>query len=416
MYLIGKFTRQWYIRIESLIRVSGGGIFTKDFCLGSVISACCALNYFAILINITSFAMSSFGCSEAEAGLSAGIYVIGGLFSRLLLGKYVELVGRKKMLIISETFCLGISCLYFFVSSMPMLYGVRFLHGMGYGIAVTCVSDIIARILPKERLGEGLGYYALSITLATAIGPYLGLILSPNYDAVFSIGIGMYSVAVLCAVLMHVPEETLTEEQRAEAKGFRLGNVLQLSAVPLGITTMVFFFGYSGVLSFIDPYSEEIGMAEAAAFFYLAVSAGTLISRLTTGKIFDTKGPNGIITLGILLFTAGMVTFSQTDIPWVFLLTGFFMGYGVSIAYAVCQASAISASPPHRYGVTTSTFAMITDLGSGLGPMFLGMVIAESGYRNMYLICSAICLSSLVIFWIVHGRKVMKGKTFIPDC
>ncbi len=370
----------------------------------------CSLNYFAILINITAYAMSSFGCSEAEAGLSAGMYVIGGLFSRLFLGKYVELVGRKRMLIISELFALGISFLYFFVTSMPMLYAVRFLHGVGYGIAVTCTADIIARILPRERLGEGMGYYALSITLSTAIGPYLGLMLAPNYESVFTIGIVMYSIAVVCALLIHVPEETLTEEQRAEAKGFGLGNVLQLSAVPLGITAMVFFFSYSGVLSFIDPYSEEIGMTEAAAYFYLMVSAGTLISRLTTGRIFDTKGPNGIITLGILLFAAGMFTFSQAEIPWVFLATGFLMGYGMSIAYAVCQASAISKSPPHRLGVTTSTFAMITDLGTGIGPMVLGLVIAAAGYRDMYLSCAVISLVSLMIYWAVHGRLVKNGQ------
>ena len=154
-------------------------------------------------------------------------------------------------------------------------------------------------------MGEGLSYFALGITLSTAIGPYIGLMLSPDYDAVFSIGIGMYTVSTICALLIRVPEETLTEEQKSEAKGFKLNNVLQLSAVPLGIATMVFFFGYSGVLSFIDEYSEAIDMVETAAYFYVAVSAGTLISRLTTGKIFDTKGPNGIITVGILIYAAG---------------------------------------------------------------------------------------------------------------
>ena len=389
--------------------MGSGTIFTRNFWLDSVIATTCSLNYFARLITITSFAMSTFDCSEAEAGLSAGMYVIGGLFSRLFLGKYVELVGRKRMLVLSLLFALGVSCLYFFVNSMLMLYAVRFLHGMGYGVAVTCTASILARILPKERLGEGMGYFALSITLATAIGPYLGLMLAPNYDAVFTIGIVMYSVSVVCALLMRVPEETLTEEQKTEARGFKLGNVLQLSAVPLGIVAMVFFFGYSGILSFIDPYSDEIGLTEAAAYFYLMVSLGTLISRLTTGKIFDTKGPNGIITFGILLFAVGMVIFSQAEVPWVFLATGFLMGYGMAITYAVCQAAAISMSPPHRYGVTTSTYAMITDLGSGIGPMFLGLMIASAGYRNMYLNCAVIGLISLAIYWLVHGRRVLRG-------
>ena len=389
----------------------GSGIFSRDFCLDFIISACCSLNFFVILIHITAFAMTSFGCSEAEAGLSAGMYVIGGLFSRLFLGKYIELAGRKRMLIISECFALGVSFLYFFIDSMFELYFVRFFHGVAYGIAVTCTADIIAKILPKDRLGEGLGYHSLSITISTAIGPYLGLMLSPNYDAVFSVGIAMYSIAIICAVLIHVPEEELTEEQKAEAKGFRLGNILQKSAVPFGVVAMVFFWGYSGLLSFIDTYSESIGMLEAATYFYLLVSLGTLVSRLTTGRIFDVRGPNGIITLGIILFTIAMAVFSRTDIPAVFLLTGFFMGYGMSITYSICQASALSLSPPHRFGVTTSTYAMIADLGNGLGPMILGFLIAEIGFRDMYLTCAMFGAASLIIYWMVHGWKVRNGNT-----
>ena len=87
------------------------------------------------------------------------------------------------------------------------------------------------------------------------------------------------------------------------------------------------------------------------------------------------------------------------------------MGYGMSIAYAVCQASAISKSPPHRLGVTTSTFAMITDLGTGIGPMVLGLVIATAGYRDMYLSCAVISLVSLMIYWAVHGRLVKKSQS-----
>lgn len=388
----------------------GSGIFTRDFYLDFIISTCCSLNFFVLLINITAFAMTSFGCSEAEAGLSAGMYVIGGLFSRLFLGKYVELVGRKRMLIIAQCCALAISFLYFTIDSMGELYLVRFCHGLAYGIAVTCSGDIIAKILPRERLGEGMGYFFLSITLSTALGPYIGLMLSPDYDRVFSVGIVMYTISLICALLIHVPEETLTEEQKAEARGFKLRNVLQFSAVPFGLVSMVFFLGYSGLLSFIDTYSETIGMLEAAAYFYLLVSLGTLVSRLTTGRIFDTKGPSGIITLGIVLFIIGMAIFSRTDVPAVFLITGFFMGYGMSITYAICQASAISISPPHRYGVTTSTFAMISDLGNGLGPMILGFLIAEIGYRDMYMTCAMFGVASLILYWLVHfkGSKIVR--------
>ena len=385
-------------------------LFTKDFVLDTAISLCCSLNYFTLLINITGYAMLTFGATSTEAGLAAGIYVIGGLISRVTLGKYVEMVGRKKMLILGLSIALIMSVTYFFVSSMAVLYIVRFLHGTAYGISSTCTNDIIARILPQSRRGEGLGYFLLSVTIATAIGPFLGMGFGQdgNYTAVFTVGLIMYSVALVLALFLKVPEETLTEEQKAEARSFDLKHLFQFSAVPLAITCMVFYFAYSGVLSFISSYAEAIDLVEAAMYFYLAVAVGTLISRLTTGKIYDSRGPNIVMFPAYIAFFVGMVAFSQATSAVVLLCAGFVIGYGVSIVYTINQAIVVSKSPARRYGVTTSTFAAIVDLGSGLGPSIMGMILAFAGYREMYLICAFISLISLVMYWFIHGRRFGK--------
>ena len=385
-------------------------LFTKDFILDTAISLCCSLNYFTLLINITGYAMLTFGATSTEAGLAAGIYVIGGLISRVTLGKYVEMVGRKKMLILGLSIALIMSATYFFVSSMAVLYIVRFLHGTAYGISSTCTNDIIARILPQSRRGEGLGYFLLSVTIATAIGPFLGMGFGQdgNYTAVFTVGLIMYSVALVLALFLKVPEETLTEEQKAEARSFDLKHLFQFSAVPLAITCMVFYFAYSGVLSFISSYAEAIDLVEAAMYFYLAVAVGTLISRLTTGKIYDSRGPNIVMFPAYIAFFVGMVAFSQATSAVVLLCAGFVIGYGVSIVYTINQAIVVSKSPARRYGVTTSTFAAIVDLGSGLGPSIMGMILAFAGYREMYLICAFVSLISLVMYWFIHGRRFGK--------
>ena len=375
-------------------------LFTKDFVLDTAISLCCSLNYFTLLINITGYAILTFGATSTEAGLAAGIYVIGGLISRVTLGKYVEMVGRKKMLILGLSIALIMSVTYFFVSSMAVLYIVRFLHGTAYGISSTCTNDIIARILPQSRRGEGLGYFLLSVTIATAIGPFLGMGFGQdgNYTAVFTVGLIMYSVALVLALFLKVPEETLTEEQKAEARSFDLKHLFQFSAVPLAITCMVFYFAYSGVLSFISSYAEAIDLVEAAMYFYLAVAVGTLISRLTTGKIYDSRGPNIVMFPAYIAFFVGMVAFSQATSAVVLLCAGFVIGYGVSIVYTINQAIVVSKSPARRYGVTTSTFAAIV----------MGMILAFAGYREMYLICAFISLISLVMYWFIHGRRFGK--------
>lgn len=391
-------------------------LFTKDFTLDTVLSLFCSLNYFTLLINMTDYATVSFGATSAEAGLAAGLYVIGGLASRLFLGKYIELVGRRRMLLVSLAFALVMSATYFAVSSLMMLFAVRLLHGLAYGLTSSCTGDIASKLIPASRRGEGLGYFYLSITVASAIGPLLGLTLSDtgNYDLVFSVGLVMYTLALVCALFLRVPEETLTEDQKMDARSFSVHNMVQVSAVPLAATCMVFYFAYSGVLSFISPYSSEIGLTEAATYYYLAVSMGTLVSRLTTGRIYDTRGPNIVMIPGYVAFMLSMLVFSQTTDAGMFLCAGFFMGYGISIVYSVCQSIVVSKSPAHRYGVTTSTFASLNDLGTGLGPSILGLVISFAGYREMYMMCVLVAMASMVMYWVTHGRKVF-GKPHVPD-
>ena len=382
-------------------------IFTRDFTLDMMISLCCSLNYFTLLINITGFAAFRFGSDTAIGGTAAGIYVIGGLLSRIVAGKYIEMVGRKKMLLIGLSFALVMSTTYFFVSSIAMLMAIRFLHGMSYGISSTCTSDIVAKLLPQSRRGEGLGYFFLSITIACAIGPLLGMTLgsSQNYDAVFFVGLVMYSLALVMALILRVPEETLTEEQIREAKSFTLNSMFQRSALPLALTVMVFYFSYSGVLAFIASYSEEIGLVETATFFYLSVAAGTLLSRIYAGRIYDEKGPNKVIIPAYVGFIIGMTIFATTSDSLLFLFSGFIIGIGVSIVFSICQSIVVSRTPPRRYGVTTSTFSALNDLGTGLGPSILGILIAAVGFRDMYLVCAFIAFASFLMYWGIHGMR-----------
>lgn len=382
-------------------------IFTRDLILDMAMSCVCSLNYFVLLVNIVGFASTTFGATPGESGLAAGLYVIGGLISRLLFGKYIELFGRKRMTVIFMFLGIVMSALYFGVSSLPLLYAVRFLHGMVYGISSTCTSDIAAKLIPESRRGQGLGYFYLSITVSMAVGPLLGLELgrTGDYNLVFSVGLIMYSIAMLCALLIHVDEEELTPEQKKEAKSFSFKNLFQLSAVPYGAISMVFYFAYSGVASFIASYSEEIGMVETATYFYIIVAAGTLISRFTAGRIFDVRGPNIIIIPAFLSFFASMLIFATTRNEALFLASGFFMGFSISIVYTICQAIVISKSNPERYGVTTSTFASVTDLGTGLGPMILGLLMTAYGFSNMYIICAFVALFSMFMYWVIHGHR-----------
>lgn len=382
-------------------------IWTRDFILNAVICFCSTMNYFVVFINMTEYSASSFGADSAEGGLAAGIFVIGALLSRIFIGKYTEMIGRRRLLIASIVFSLAMSATYFFISSMAILYLVRFLHGMAYGLAANCTFDIAAKLVPLSRRSEGLGYFSLGSTLACALGPLVGMTLgnTGDYDAVFAVGMGIYVVALALVFFVRVPEEELSEEQVREAKSFKPSNLFQYSALPLSLTVMVFYLSYSGVLSFISDYSKEIGMEDVATYFYLVVAAGTVVSRAGLGKVCDRYGANAVMIPTNVGFIIGMYVFATTSDPVLFMASGFLIGIGMSAEFFIIQSIVVAKSPPRRYGVTTSTLSALQDLGSGMGPSILGLLIIAVGYRDMFLVCVGIAFVSLLMYWFIHGRR-----------
>ncbi len=394
-------------------------LFTKDFVLNTLVSFCCYLNFYTLLINMNGFASDEFGADPAMGGVVAGIYVIGGLLTRVLLGKYVEMFGRKRMLVCSLVLAVVMSVCYLMATSMVMLCIVRLVHGMSYGLSSTCTSDIAAKLVPPSRRGEGLGYFFLSITVSCAIGPLLGMTLgsSNHYQDVFMVAMAMQILALLMALPLHVPEERLSESQKKEARSFRLNSLLQVSALPLSFTALIFFFAYSGVLAFLSEYTADIGLSDVAPYFYLVVAAGTLVSRLYAGRVYDMKGSNVVMIPGFILFVLGMAIFATVHNVVVFMMSGFLIGVGISIIFAITQSILVAHSPPRRYGVTTSTFSAFDDLGTGIGPSILGMLIMSIGYQDMFLLCSALGLVSMAMYWVIHGRKEgdSPGRDIVQD-
>ena len=54
---------------------------------------------------------------------------------------------------------------------------MRVLFGIGFGMTSTSFPTMASDVIPIKRLGEGMGYFGLSTTLAMSIGPMIGLTL-----------------------------------------------------------------------------------------------------------------------------------------------------------------------------------------------------------------------------------------------
>jgi len=155
-------------------------LWTKNFLIVSTANFFLYFTFYLLMVTITIFATEKFHASPSEAGLASGIFVIGLLISRIFSGRYIDQIGWKKTLYIGFILFLITTCLYVLVNSMGFLLIIRFLNGAAMGIASTATGTIVAKIIPNERRGEGTGYYALSLTVAASIGPFLGMFITQH--------------------------------------------------------------------------------------------------------------------------------------------------------------------------------------------------------------------------------------------
>ena len=184
--------------------MSNSKLWTKDFLLGTFINFFLLFNYYLLMVIITAYSIEHFHVSHSIAGLTASIFIIGALVARFFSGKWIEQIGRKKMLLSGVLIELIMSITYFFINGIESLFIIRTLHGMAYGMASTAISTIVTSIVPKDRQGEGIGYYMLSITMGSAVGPFLGIFLIQHggFPVIFTVCTGIIMLCLLNVIFL----------------------------------------------------------------------------------------------------------------------------------------------------------------------------------------------------------------------
>ncbi|MFJ7994527.1 MFS transporter [Peribacillus frigoritolerans] len=387
-------------------------LWTKDFVIVSSINFFITLIFYLLMVTLAIYAVNELDASTSEAGLISGIFIIGTLIGRLFIGRFIDSIGRKKTLFIGLIFFTLTTLLYFVDLGIGFLLVNRLIHGMAMGMASTATGTIVAQIIPPTRKGEGIGYYSMSATLATAIGPFIGLFMAQHtsFQVIFSFCLALGVISLITAFFLYVPALKVTAKV-TESKGFKLSNFIEPKALPISIITLLLAFCYSSVLSFISFYAIEIDLVNTASFFFVVYAVAVLLSRPFSGPLMDRKGSNFIMYPAFIIFGVGLLLLSMTTNSFTLLAAGFLIGLGFGNMQSSSQAIAVKLTPPHRMGMATSTFFIMLDAGLGFGPYILGFIIPVTGYSTLYVILGVLVILTSVLYYFLHGKKERTART-----
>ena len=343
------------------------------------------------------------GGSDSVVGLIMGVFTITSLISRPFAGFALDKFGRRKVFLLGlAVLCIG-AFSYALAQILVLIAAIRLIHGIGWGIAGTSNATIAADLLPKERLGEGIGYFALSNSLSMAIAPAAGLYIAHlyGYSDTFKFAGILVVVSILLALVIkykaYKPKEISLKEGLYEHSAF-------------GPTFLVFCnsFTFSGIASFLPLYAAAEQIRDIGWFFSV-YAISIFSSRLFIGKVVDRKGYSIVLIPGFLALIISLLMISSARSLEMFLFAAVIFGLGFGAAQMTLQTMVVKGVKSSRLGAANATFYSGIDLGNGLGALTLGALAELVGYSKMFFCSSLIILAALLIYIFYLRHRIKKA-------
>ena len=366
------------------------------------------LVFYILMTTMALYAIGQFRADGTVAGLTASIFVLGALITRLLATRLIVSIGPRRTFLLGAALSVVLSLAYFVASPLWVLIVVRCLHGAGFGLAHSAIGGIAQSVLPRQRRGEGTGYFATASTLGSAFGPMVGLaaIQLGGYQGMFVLVATASLVALSLAMLLRRAESPdalgAGRQQSAEADGgvapVRLSQAKALWAIlPIGSVAFVQSLAYSGVAAFAGVHSLGLGGSAATGTFFIVYASAVVLVRIFGGKVLDRHGPATVFYPSISVYLVALVLVALAPTVPVLLLGAFLLGLGYGSLLPTGQTIAVQLLPQGQSGVAFSWFFIFVDLGFGVGPLLMGFLVTLTDTRTMILIsCSTVLLAGLL--------------------
>jgi predicted MFS family arabinose efflux permease len=349
--------------------------------------------------------VNELGGNDQMIGFIVGIFTFSALIIRPWSGRLLETLGRRYVYLIGlAIFVISVGS-FAFASSILLLFIMRMVQGLGWGMSTTAVGTIATDLIPPKRRGEGMGYFGLAGSLAMAFGPALGLMLVVvlGFSKTFMIaGLAGLASLLIATLIRYRPVEKVKIQHK------KLDLYEKTALVP---SILLFFItmAFGGIASFLPLYTKELGI-DGIEWYFFVFAISVMIVRSFAGKIYDIKGHKAIFIPGTVLILGSMITLTFLTSEWMLLFAAFLFGAGFGSVQPALQAWAVQEAPQNRKGMANATFFSFFDLGVGFGAIFFGLIASLFGYSEIYVVAAVSVSISIILYVFILKISDNRGK------
>jgi YNFM family putative membrane transporter len=354
------------------------------------------------------------GIGAAEAGLIISAATLGLALGVIPWSVVADHIGRVRAMSIAVTAATVFGLLVPFANSFPLLLAGRLLEGaMVGGVPAIAIAYLSEEIEPRHAARAAGTYVA-----GTSIGGLLGRLVAGPIAELWSWRIGVFTVAVLCAVaaglfIALVPEPRGFLPRPSRGSGLR-GGVLSRLAVNLRSPRLLALYAQGMLLmgGFVALYNY-LGFRLSAAPFnlpqtlisllFLAYLAGTW-SAAQAGVLAARFGRRPVLLVAIVAMITG-VLLTISSVLLVVLIgllvatAGFFAGHAVASGWTGAEAVVGRAQ-------ASSLYNLFYYAGSSLFGWLGGVFLVSWGWAGTAgMIAGLALLAGVLAVLLLRGQE-----------
>jgi MFS family permease len=388
--------------------------------LSSTMSKTPVLPYLASYLNTPP------GFSE---GLVYSASTIPGILISLPAGSLSDILGRRKVLLISSLVFASAPFMYLLVKLWWQLALVRFYHGFATAMFVPVAEASVTEAYPARR-GERISLFSSATVIGRSIAPLLGssilVVTNPgllpqqysNFEGLY-LAVGVAGVTAFITALPFLSrnrtpifaKKTKRVDLRELVRGWKhiaqTRGVLAVSLVEAGQ-----YYSYASVESFLVKYMTRVasidGFSQGVIMFSLVIVI--VLSKPLIGTLSDKTGRRTPIVLGCMISSVPVVAMTFFTQFSSLLVLAMVYGLGFSIVTSSTPALVSELVPLEACGGAMGFISTLMDVGQTLGPIVCGVILSTFlGYFGIFSSLVIVLISTAVLFALFGTARADPG-------
>ncbi|HEQ2469502.1 TPA: MFS transporter [Streptococcus pyogenes] len=369
------------------------------------------LNVMFLAFSMSSI-MTDLGLSGTQGGWIATITNLGMLVGGLLFGLLADRHHKFKVFKWTILLFSVATGLIYFTQSLPYLYLMRFIAGIGVGGEYGVAIAIMAGIVPPEKMGRmsslnGIGSIS-SALLAGWLAPSLG------WRGLFLFGLLPILLVIWMTLAIddqkiwdHYGQEEEECSQPVKINELFKTKSLTAQTLALMVMTTVQIAGYFGMMNWLPTIIQtSLNLSvKSSSLWMVATIVGMCLGMLCFGQLLDCFGPRLIYSLFLLASSICVYLFQFANSMASMVIGGAIVGFFVNGMFAGYGAMITRLYPHHIRSTANNVILNVGRALGGFSSVAIGSILDASGISMVMIFLASLYVISIGAMWTIGQLK-----------